>query len=486
MTKFFINAVIFSTFFSILLFIAGSLNRVFASDITLQVTPQSPLDISKSGKNVYLTASVTGSCLNQTVDFNVIVPGDTTEIKIAGIPPTSGSATFVLSYQVSVVGKYDFIARCYELSGGQQQDTNRQTSVLYDVNSGQKVPDPPTNLHTTHITDTTATLEWDPPVSGLASTYNVTYGPSAGGGSVQSVDGVTDAFKATSGLTPNTRYNFTVSGCSPTGCGPAAPADFTTQKSGAGINGCCLVGQTLTNTGAGIFCVDSNGQQNPTVCTAGTICVPATNTCVAGGGGPPPPSQVVQQTCNTDVVSNPSYPLAKCSDLESKHYIKDGTSQSCTANGKDGRGCSTIGDSLCKVNDGDNPTKYLCYKPLPTTSGSQPCDPGTDKVYTDPTDPNYSKATGVYTAIGCVPTQPQDFIPAVIKFVTLIAGGIALLLMAIGAIRMITSAGNAEALKAAQEQFTSAIIGLLFIIFSVLLLQIIGVDILNIPGFGKS
>ncbi|OGE45979.1 hypothetical protein A3B39_04215 [Candidatus Daviesbacteria bacterium RIFCSPLOWO2_01_FULL_37_10] len=66
-----------------------------------------------------------------------------------------------------------------------------------------------------------------------------------------------------------------------------------------------------------------------------------------------------------------------------------------------------------------------------------------------------------------------------------ISGGIALLLMALGAFEMITSAGNPESLKAGQDRFTQAIIGLLFVIFSVLLLQLIGVDILEIPGFGR-
>jgi len=42
-----------------------------------------------------------------------------------------------------------------------------------------------------------------------------------------------------------------------------------------------------------------------------------------------------------------------------------------------------------------------------------------------------------------------------------------------------------EALKDARDQLISAIIGLIFIIFSLVILQIIGVDILRIPGFGN-
>jgi len=50
---------------------------------------------------------------------------------------------------------------------------------------------------------------------------------------------------------------------------------------------------------------------------------------------------------------------------------------------------------------------------------------------------------------------------------------------------MITSAGNPETLKGGQDRFAQALIGLLFVIFSVLLMQLIGVDILGIPGFGR-
>ena len=91
----------------------------------------------------------------------------------------------------------------------------------------------------------------------------------------------------------------------------------------------------------------------------------------------------------------------------------------------------------------------------------------------------------ISTAIGCIPTKPADFINGVLGFVTRAAGGVALLLMAFGAIGIITSGGNAEALKSAQGRFVNAVVGLLVIILAVTLLQIIGVDILSIPGFGR-
>lgn len=92
-----------------------------------------------------------------------------------------------------------------------------------------------------------------------------------------------------------------------------------------------------------------------------------------------------------------------------------------------------------------------------------------------------SKGT-ISTAIGCINTNPVGLVQDFFKLAVGIGGGIALLLMIGGAFQMITSAGNPEGVKHGKEQFTSAIEGLLFIIFSVLLLRIIGVDIL---GFGK-
>lgn len=92
---------------------------------------------------------------------------------------------------------------------------------------------------------------------------------------------------------------------------------------------------------------------------------------------------------------------------------------------------------------------------------------------------------GISTAIGCIHTNPVDFIKDALRFLTAVAGGLAFLLMLLGAFQMITSAGNPETLQAGRDRFQSALIGLLLVIFAVLLLQIIGVGILGIPGFTK-
>lgn len=111
-----------------------------------------------------------------------------------------------------------------------------------------------------------------------------------------------------------------------------------------------------------------------------------------------------------------------------------------------------------------------------TSAAGQPCNPD------DPTKPGTG---GIETALGCVPTDPKAFLEKSLPVVFGASGGVAFLLMIMGAFQMITSAGNPDSVKKGREQFNSAIIGLLFILFSVLLLQVVGFNILNIPGFGK-
>lgn len=86
------------------------------------------------------------------------------------------------------------------------------------------------------------------------------------------------------------------------------------------------------------------------------------------------------------------------------------------------------------------------------------------------------------TAIGTINTTPSGFIQKVFGVILSFSGGIALLLIIFSGYRLMTSQGNPEKLQGARETLTAAIIGLLFIIFSLVILQLIGVDILHIPG----
>ncbi|MFH0772748.1 MAG: hypothetical protein V1922_00330 [bacterium] len=92
--------------------------------------------------------------------------------------------------------------------------------------------------------------------------------------------------------------------------------------------------------------------------------------------------------------------------------------------------------------------------------------------------------SGAWTALGCFNGNVSEFITNnIMKTGIGIAGGISLLCIMFAAFQMQTSAGNAEKVKKAQELMTNCITGLMVILFSILILKIIGVDILKIPGF---
>lgn len=85
------------------------------------------------------------------------------------------------------------------------------------------------------------------------------------------------------------------------------------------------------------------------------------------------------------------------------------------------------------------------------------------------------------TAIGCIDISgPGQFVNEVLKLAIGLAGGIAMLLIIFGGIQILTSGGNPEKVKAGKELITSAIAGLLLIVFSVFILRIIGVEVLGI------
>ena len=116
-----------------------------------------------------------------------------------------------------------------------------------------------------------------------------------------------------------------------------------------------------------------------------------------------------------------------------------------------------------------------------TSPGTYPSPKGEEQ---DPTcDANGQ--TGINTAIGCIPIGDTNaFIGFILRWAIGVGGGIAFLLIVYSAFMIMTSSGNPERLKAGQELLTSAIAGLIMLIFSVFILQVIGVDILKLPEFG--
>lgn len=88
------------------------------------------------------------------------------------------------------------------------------------------------------------------------------------------------------------------------------------------------------------------------------------------------------------------------------------------------------------------------------------------------------------TAIGELGTKPEQFITSLFAVLLSISGGIALLLIIRAGYQMMTSQGEPQKLNNARDHLIAAIVGLIFLIFSFVVLQIIGFDILRIEGFG--
>lgn len=89
------------------------------------------------------------------------------------------------------------------------------------------------------------------------------------------------------------------------------------------------------------------------------------------------------------------------------------------------------------------------------------------------------------TEIGCLPTEPVAFIARFYGIGLSLIGGVALLFIIIGGYIILTSRGNPNQLNSGKSYIFYAILGLLLAIFGYLFIEIVAVDILQIPGFGK-
>ena len=151
------------------------------------------------------------------------------------------------------------------------------------------------------------------------------------------------------------------------------------------------------------------------------------------------------------------------------HCVKDGGA--CSGSVDMGKQCPIDPDfDVCCLSTS-------AHTPLPT--GLLPAHP-TINIHEGCPNPK-----DITTALGCVPVDvPENFIGWLLQRMAGLGGGIAFLLVIAGGFKIMTSAGNPKGIQEGQEKITSALIGLLFIIFAVFLLELIGVKILGIPGLG--
>ncbi len=138
--------------------------------------------------------------------------------------------------------------------------------------------------------------------------------------------------------------------------------------------------------------------------------------------------------------------------------------------------CGWVGSGGCLSTSEAADSRYELCTQIPHTSGNT-------------TQYDQCKACrekeGVWTALGCISSKPEDIVRIVEIAGLGLAGSVVLIMIIVGAFKLSVSQGDPNKTKEAKDTITSAIIGLLFVIFSVTILQFIGVSVLHIPGFGE-
>jgi hypothetical protein len=132
----------------------------------------------------------------------------------------------------------------------------------------------------------------------------------------------------------------------------------------------------------------------------------------------------------------------------------------------------------CSYAPTPTPAERLTPSPIPPYDFCANAPPAEKSTCTD-----CLNNEGVWTALGCIYVEQSTFASFIFLFALGGGGGIAFLIMLYGLFLIVTAAGDPEKMTAGKQAITAALIGLLFIIFSVIILNLIGVQILGIPGF---
>jgi hypothetical protein len=85
------------------------------------------------------------------------------------------------------------------------------------------------------------------------------------------------------------------------------------------------------------------------------------------------------------------------------------------------------------------------------------------------------------TALGCINIQSFERLAAqILQLSTGIVGGMGLISIAFGALQIIFSAGDPKRIQSGKNLISSSIGGILFLIFSTVMLRVIGINILRV------
>lgn len=150
--------------------------------------------------------------------------------------------------------------------------------------------------------------------------------------------------------------------------------------------------------------------------------------------------------------------------------LKDSYKQTKFAGCEYGIPSGTPGDAACVCNNPEG-LAAICGRYLSGTSEAGRCS---DCI---------NNKGGFWTSLGCIGTEPGSFAQSLLGYGLSIGGTFSLLCIFYAAFVLQTSRGNPEKIKKAKENLRACITGLILIIFSILIVRLIGVDLLRIPGF---
>ena len=169
-----------------------------------------------------------------------------------------------------------------------------------------------------------------------------------------------------------------------------------------------------------------------------------------------------------------------CSGLTCENYVSGRYGHSGT--------CSTVVACVTETQDcgGSNPG---CCAGLTCQSGKCVATPSIPLPPSPPCKQWAANGSGCEifaTGLGDLAPKPAAFVQNLFGILLSFSGGIALLLIIRAGYRLMTSQGKPEQIQQGRDELIAAIVGLVFLIFSLVFLQLIGFDILRIPGFGAA
>lgn len=217
-------------------------------------------------------------------------------------------------------------------------------------------------------------------------------------------------------------------------------------------------------------------------CTQSVLCIPISGpfgltTCFLTCWQPKPGAHLTKDPTCPPNYTNPT----TCMVVDPNFCCKEGNLATCAGHEWDFTSCA---DLESKVTYSSKKNYCGTYGPTYHYVPDQNLCVRFSEIQWSQNNTTCQGVSGFDTAVGCVPTGDLKlFIAFVLKWVFFASGGIILLLIISTGYTIITSSGNPEKLQGAQENIVALFSGLALIAFSLVLLQAIGADILNLSAF---